>query len=226
MELMQDQNSQKYVEARRRMVDGQIAARGIKDERILKAFDEVPRHLFVTKDLRDDAYEDHPLPIGLGQTISQPYIVALMTSQLDLKGNEKVLEIGTGSGYQAAILASLAAEVHSVERIEKLAVSARKILEENNFRNVAIHVGDGSMGWPDAAPYDDILVTAASPEVPGALLDQLKVGGKLIIPVGARWRQVLELWEKKSDSRTTKKEILPVVFVPLKGKFGWQDGEH
>lgn len=222
---MQDRNSQKYIDARRRMVNDQIIARGIRDARVLDAFYEVPRHLFVAKDLRNDAYSDHPLPIGQGQTISQPYIVALMTSQLDLKGTEKVLEIGTGSGYQAAILAILAGEVHTIERIETLAFMARKNLDENNIRNVFIHVGDGSLGWPDTAPYDAILVTAASPEVPPALLDQLKVGGKLVIPVGARWRQMLQLWEKKTKKKTVKSEILPVVFVPLKGKFGWQEFE-
>ena len=207
------------------MVENQIAARGIKDARVLKAFHEIPRHLFVARGLQNDAYSDHPLPIGLGQTISQPYIVALMTKYLDLIGNEKVLEIGTGSGYQAAILAVLADEVHSVERIEKLAISARKNLEKAKVENVFIHVGDGSLGWPETAPYDAVLVTAASPEVPAALFEQLKGGGKLIIPVGARWRQMLQLWEKVSDKRTVKKEILPVVFVPLKGKFGWQDSE-
>ncbi len=207
------------------MVDYQIAARGVKDARVLKAFYEVPRHLFVAKGLQNDAYEDHPLPIGLGQTISQPYIVALMTSHLELKGTEKVLEIGTGSGYQAAILAFLAGEVHTVERIKNLAITARKNLEKNNIENVFVHVGDGSLGWPDEAPYDAILVTAASPDVPTALFAQLRIGGKLVIPVGARWRQMLQLWEKKTEKKSAKKEILPVVFVPLKGKFGWQDSD-
>ena len=216
---------QDFASARRQMVDDQIAARGIKDARVLQTFYQVPRHLFVPAELREGAYEDRPLPIGHGQTISQPYIVALMTDQLDLKGTEKVLEIGTGSGYQAAILASLAAEVHSVERIEELAFPARRTLADNNYRNVVVHVGDGSLGWPEAAPYDSILVTASSPDVPAALIEQLKVGGKLIIPVGARWRQILELWEKKTAKRTVKKEILPVVFVPLKGKYGWQDSD-
>ncbi len=165
------------------------------------------------------------MPIGQGQTISQPYIVALMTSQLGLKGTEKILEIGSGSGYQAAILATLAKEVHSVERIKKLALSARNNLEKCGLRNVFIHIGDGSIGWSNNAPYDAILVTAASPDVPAALIDQLKIGGKLIIPVGVRWRQMLQLWEKKSEKRTVKKEILPVVFVPLRGKFGWQDSD-
>lgn len=222
---MQDQDSQKYIEARQRMVKNQIAARGIKDARVLDAFREIPRHLFVKKELQDNAYEDHPLPIGQGQTISQPYIVALMTSQLGLKGTEKILEIGSGSGYQAAILATLAKEVHSVERIKKLALSARNNLEKCGLRNVFIHIGDGSIGWSNNAPYDAILVTAASPDVPAALIDQLKIGGKLIIPVGVRWRQMLQLWEKKSEKRTVKKEILPVVFVPLRGKFGWQDSD-
>jgi protein-L-isoaspartate(D-aspartate) O-methyltransferase len=210
--------------ARHRMVENQIAARGINDRRVLDAFIKIPRHKFVSSEFLQDAYDDHPIPIGYGQTISQPYIVALMTSQLVLKGNEKVLEIGTGSGYQAAILGSLACEVHSVERINGLAAEAVRCLDQLKIKNVHVHVGDGSRGWPEAAPYDCILVTAAAPEVPACLIDQLKVGGKLVIPVGARWQQVLEVWEKQ-PKRVIKKEILPVVFVPLKGDFGWQDSD-
>lgn len=206
------------------MVDIQIAGRGIKDRRVLKAFSEVPRHKFISSELQQDAYEDHPLPIGQGQTISQPYIVALMTSQLKLKGSEKILEVGTGSGYQAAILSKLAAEVHTVEIVEELAVLAEERLKQFGFKNVYVHVGDGSLGWPEEAPYDGILVTAASPEVPDSLIGQLKDGGKLVIPVGARWRQVLAVWIKQS-TQIEKKEILPVVFVPLKGKYGWQDSD-
>ena len=222
MKLMQEENS--FTNARRYMIEEQIIARGIKSPCVLTAFNEVPRHEFVYANQKEDAYTDYPLPIGYGQTISQPYIVALMTDLLDLEGCEKVLEIGTGSGYQAAILSRLALEVHSVERIEKLALIAQKHLEKLKIENVYIHVGDGSRGWPDAAPYDRILVTAASPEVPQDLFDQLKPGGKLVIPVGPRWRQMLELWEKTLD-KVVKKEILPVMFVPLKGEFGWQDGD-
>lgn len=206
------------------MVENQIRARGIKDQRILQAFLEIPRHVFVSSDFQLDAYEDHPLPIGFGQTISQPYIVALMTSLLKLKGSEKVLEIGTGSGYQAAILAKLAAEIHTVELVAELAASAKESLEGLGLTNVYVHTGDGSLGWPEGSPYDGILVTAASPEVPENLTGQLKDGGKLVIPVGARWRQILEVWTKRSGVME-KSEILPVVFVPLKGKFGWQDSD-
>jgi len=210
--------------ARERMVATQIASRGIKDQRVLDAFLNIPRHVFLPEELWLDAYEDHPLPIGYGQTISQPYIVALMTSQLNLKGQEKVLEIGTGSGYQAAILGKLAAEVHSIERIEDLALAAENCLKTLEIRNVYVHVFDGSLGWPPNAPYDDIIVTAAVPQVPTDLLAQLKTNGKLIVPIGARWRQMLEVWVKK-QSKIVKKEILPVVFVPLKGEHGWQDSD-
>jgi protein-L-isoaspartate(D-aspartate) O-methyltransferase len=218
------QDSDLFYMARRKMVDVQISARGIHDTRVLQAFLGVPRHLFIPRDLQPEAYEDHPLPIGFNQTISQPYIVALMTSLLRLEGNEKILEIGTGSGYQAAILSRLACSVHSVERITELAVSAKKCLEELDYKNVFIHVGDGSLGWPAEAPYDCILVTAGSPHVPEDLLDQLKIGGRLVIPVGERWRQMLEVWTKQ-NGKIEKEEILPVIFVPLKGKQGWQDSD-
>lgn len=216
------QEIEPFAKARKRMVESQIKARGVHDPRVLKVMERVPRHLFVSEEMRPDAYEDHPLPIGFGQTISQPYIVALMTSLLDLKGSEKILEIGTGCGYQAAILANLAAEVHTIERIKNLADSAGINLASLALTNIHIHVGDGSLGWPEAAPYDGILVTAASPAVPANLIEQLKTGGKLVIPVGERWRQILELWIKTSQG-IEKKEILPVVFVPLRGKQGWQD---
>lgn len=216
------QENESFAQARKRMVETQIKARGINDPRVLRVFERVPRHLFVSEEMRPDAYEDHPLPIGYGQTISQPYIVALMTSLLDLKGSEKILEIGTGCGYQAAILANLAAEVHTIERIKNLADFAGVNLASLALTNIQVHVGDGSLGWPEAAPYDGILVTAASPSVPANLIEQLNTGGKLIIPVGERWRQVLELWTKTSQG-VEKKEILPVVFVPLRGEQGWQD---
>jgi protein-L-isoaspartate(D-aspartate) O-methyltransferase len=211
-----------FLAARRRMVETQIVSRGIHDSRVLEVFSTIPRHLFVSSELQPDAYEDHPLPIGYGQTISQPYIVALMTSLLKLEGSENVLEVGTGCGYQAAILGSLAAEVHTIERIKQLSELAEANLASLGYRNVHVHVGDGSLGWPDNAPYEGILVTAASPSVPPSLIDQLSIGGKLIIPVGERWRQILEMWIKHSKGME-KKEILPVVFVPLKGEQGWQD---
>jgi protein-L-isoaspartate(D-aspartate) O-methyltransferase len=222
MELMQD--SELLKEKRRLMVERQIKARGIHDERLLQVFLEIPRHVFISEDLQADAYEDYPLPIGCGQTISQPYIVALMTNLLELKGTEKVLEIGTGSGYQAAILSRLAKKIHSVERIEELALTAARTLESLNIKNVHVHVEDGSLGWPEGAPYDGVLVTAASPEVPQELIEQMKIGGRLVIPVGERWRQILEVWVKQRKG-VEKKEILPVVFVPLKGKRGWQDSD-
>ena len=214
-----------FSQARKAMVENQILSRGITDSRVLAAMRAVPRHEFVPDQFFDEAYEDHPLPVGEGQTISQPYIVAFMTSHLELTGNEKVLEIGTGSGYQAAILARLAKEVHTVERIPKLATKAEAILKRLGLKNVTVHVGDGSLGWPEAAPYDRIIVTAAAPSVPAELTDQLKTGGRLIIPVGERWHQVLVEWEK-TESGLEKKEILPVVFVPLLGQKGWQDKDN
>ena len=207
---------------RSEMVELQIKRRGINNERVLQAFRSVPRHLFVPERYQTDAYADHPLPIGNGQTISQPYIVALMTSILKLTGNEKVLEIGTGSGYQTAILANLAREVHSVERISQLSDLAERNLRVFGMDNIHLHVGDGSLGWPDAAPYDCVLITAAAPEIPEIILEQLKVSGRIVGPVGGRWRQMLEVWVKEKK-RIKKEQILPVVFVPLRGAHGWQD---
>jgi protein-L-isoaspartate(D-aspartate) O-methyltransferase len=172
----------------------------------------------------NEAYQDHPLPVGEGQTISQPYIVALMTSRLELSGEEKVLEIGTGSGYQAAILAWLAKEVHTVERIPQLAKGAEETLKSLGINNVSVHTGDGSLGWPEYAPYDRIIVTAAAPAVPTELTGQLRIGGRLIIPVGVRWSQMLEEWER-TEHGLEKRDILPVVFVPLLGEKGWRTGD-
>ena len=214
-----------FSQAREAMVENQIISRGITDARVLAAMRAVPRHEFVPDQFFEEAYDDHPLPVGEGQTISQPYIVALMTSHLELTGKEKVLEIGTGSGYQAAVLSRLAKEVHTVERIPELASKAEATLKQLGYVNVIVHVGDGSLGWPEAAPYDRIIVTAAAPSVPVALTDQLKVGGRLIIPVGERWHQVLEEW-KKTVSGLEKKEVLSVVFVPLLGQKGWQEKDN
>ncbi len=222
MELMKEPGD--LIQARLQMVAQQIKGRGIVDVRVLGAMSEIPRQLFISADLLPDAYDDHPLPIGHGQTISQPYIVALMTSLLKLKGNEKVLEIGTGSGYQAALLGKLAAQVHTVERIPELVEAANASLSQLGMDNVHVHLGDGSLGWPAEAPYDGILVSAASPEVPACLPEQLAPGGKLVIPVGARWRQMLQVWEMHGN-KLEKKEILPVVFVPLRGEKGWQDSD-
>jgi protein-L-isoaspartate(D-aspartate) O-methyltransferase len=205
---------------RKRMVKTQILQRGLRNERVLAAFEQVPRHLFVPEEYRFSAYDDSPLPIGFSQTISQPYIVALMTDRLELSGDERVLEIGTGSGYQAAILSILVEEVHTVEFIPELATNAEETLKALGLDNVHVHVGDGSLGWPEAAPYNGILVAAAAPQVPKVLLDQLEEGGRLILPVGARGMQNLEIWERNGDEFKNKIETA-VAFVPLRGKQGW-----
>lgn len=181
----------RFLKQRMKMVDTQIRARGITDEGVLKAMEKVPRHLFVDNGLIDQAYNDNPLPIGDRQTISQPYIVALMTAALNLTGKEKILEIGTGSGYQTAILAELSERVFSIERIASLAAGARKNLDSLNYFNVAIRVGDGTYGWREESPFDGIIVTAGAPKVPKILLEQLAVGGRLIIPTGGRVSQEL-----------------------------------
>ncbi len=201
---------------RLRMVDAQIAARGIHDGRVLGAMRDVPRHLFVPETVRDQAYEDYPLPIGAQQTISQPYIVALMTSLLELEGGEKVLEIGTGSGYQAAVLSRLAGEVYTVEILEPLALTAQKTIGDLGYGNIHFRVGDGYAGWPEAAPFDGILVTAAPEKIPQPLLDQLKVGGKMVIPVGSFFQDLLVL--TKTATGVEKRNVIPVRFVPMTGE--------
>jgi protein-L-isoaspartate(D-aspartate) O-methyltransferase len=183
----------------------------------------VPRQLFIPPEHRRYAYADGPLPIGEGQTISQPYIVAYMTQLLNLYGNERILEVGTGSGYQAAVLSLLAEEVHTIERHAPLAEHAAQILERLGFHNVFVHVGDGSLGWPPGAPYQAIIVTAAAPEAPPPLLDQLDNGGRLVTPVGEPGSQFLELWQRRGP-RLEREEITPVAFVPLRGLFGWKTG--
>jgi len=207
--------------ARSRMVENQIAARGITSPRVLEAFREVPRHLFVPANQQVYAYQDGPLPIGKGQTISQPYIVAYMTEKLALTGDERVLEIGTGSGYQAAILSLLAGEIHTVERHPQLAEFAMKILDQLGYENVTVHLGDGTHGLPEFAPYQAIIVTAAGPDVPNPLLDQLDEGGRLIMPVGRkRGGQVLQLfWRVEGEIQ--REELSQVAFVPLIGEHGW-----
>ncbi len=211
-----------YQKARERMVETQIAARGIRDPRVLAAMRKVPRHLFVDEALRDQAYGDYPLPIGEGQTISQPYIVALMTEALELKGPEKVLEVGTGSGYQAAILAELARWVYSIERYPSLAHRAKRILEKLGYNNIIIKVGDGTKGWPEAAPFDAIIVTAAGPKIPEPLIEQLKDGGRLVMPVGDEWSQYLIKVTKKGD-RLLKENLGAVRFVKLVGEYGFPE---
>jgi protein-L-isoaspartate(D-aspartate) O-methyltransferase len=211
-----------FTKARDRMVETQLVARGIHDPRVLEAMRKIPRHLFVDEALRDQSYNDHPLPIGEKQTISQPFIVALMTESLHLEGNEKVLEIGTGSGYQAAILAELAGRVFSIERHPNLAYRANQILRKMGYTNVIIRVGDGSMGWPDDSPFDGILVTAGTPSIPQPLVDQLAPGGRLVAPVGDRFTQEMVLVERTSEG-TTKSNLGSVRFVDLVGKWGWKE---
>ena len=208
------------------MVDAQLRSRGITDERVLKAMEKIPRHLFVDEGLQDQAYNDNPLPIGENQTISQPFMVALMTSALELKGREKVLELGTGSGYQTAILAEIADQVFSIERIAFLASRARKVLDSLNYFNVAIRVGDGSYGWKEESPFDGIIVTAGAPDIPKPLLEQLRIGGRLVIPVGDRYTQTLmRITRLSQDLKELKQEDLGACrFVSLVGEYGWQQG--
>jgi protein-L-isoaspartate(D-aspartate) O-methyltransferase len=213
-----------YDQERERMVIEQLLRRDIRDQRVINAFRRVPRHRFVSPEYSHLAYADGPLPIGNNQTISQPYIVALMTQLLNLRPNEKVLEIGTGSGYQAAILAHLAKEVHTVERHTELAERASHLLEKLGIDKVTAHVGDGSLGWPENAPYDGIVATAAPPSVPPPLLEQLAVGGRLVLPVGERGNQFLELWIRRK-AKFVKHEIAPVAFVPLLGEYGWREND-
>ncbi len=211
-----------YTHERQAMVREQIERRGLRNARLLDALRKVPRHRFVPESLHSRAYDDGPLPIGKGQTISQPYIVALMTSLLALQGHERVLEVGTGSGYQAAILAELAAQVHSVERHAGLLQRAAQTLAELGCHNVHLHIGDGSLGWQAAAPYDGILVTAAAAAPPPPLLEQLAEGGRLVIPIGSRMDQVLQVWSKEGG-KLDFESIIPVSFVPLRGKYGWSE---
>jgi protein-L-isoaspartate(D-aspartate) O-methyltransferase len=208
--------------ARERMVADQLRGRGITDPRVLTAMGRVPRHRFVEEALAARAYGDYPLPIGEKQTISQPYMVALMTQALELSGGERVLEVGTGSGYQTAILAEVAGKVYSIERIRGLADRARAILEELGTYNVLIHVGDGTLGWREEAPFDAVLVTAAAPEVPSPLVEQVKPGGRLVIPVGGSTAQVLKCLVKEPDGAVRESELVGCVFVKLVGEQGWQ----
>jgi len=211
-----------YQVERQRMVDEQLARRDIRSGEILRVMGEIPRHRFVPPEETLLAYADQPLPIGFQQTISQPYIVALMTQLLNLSGGETVLEVGTGSGYQAAILARLAKTVYTIERVAILAQRARAILADLNLRNVHVVEGDGSLGLPEHAPYDAILVTAAAPRVPEALKAQLAEAGRLVLPVGDRGGQMLERWTRKGE-RIDRESIAPVAFVPLVGKGGWDE---
>jgi len=207
-----------YELRREKMVADQIVARGVKDEKVLWAMSTVPRHKFVSEDLINSAYEDRPLPIGFGQTISQPYIVALMTQLLGVGKKDKVLEVGTGSGYQAAILSGIVKEVYTIEIFEELGASAGKRLRELGYQNIKVKVADGYYGWPEEAPFDAIIVTCAATHIPPPLMEQLKDGGTMCIPVGSVfWTQNLMLVKKK-DGKITARSVLPVRFVPLLGK--------
>lgn len=207
---------------RQKMVETQLLPRGITDEAVLEAMRSVPRHLFVAPGMESRAYGDHALPIGEGQTISQPFMVALMTQSLELTGSERVLEIGTGSGYQTAILAELAEQVFSIERVGSLASRARQVLEELGAANVAIRVGDGSIGWTEFEPYDRIIVTAGAPEVPQSLVEQLGDPGIMAVPVGSQGLQQLRIIER-SDGEVHTRDSGGCVFVPLVGREGWSE---
>jgi len=202
--------------AREKMVSEQIAARDVRDPLVLAAMRRVPRHLFVPEASRREAYDDHPVPIGHGQTISQPYIVAFMTQALGLKGGERVLEIGTGSGYQAAVLSHIAGQVHTIEIVAPLADEAGERLKRLGHRNVAVRAGDGYRGWPEAAPFDAIIVTAAAPRIPEALKSQLAEGGRLILPLGDDAQELVLLTRR--GSRFEERKVLPVRFVPMTGE--------
>jgi protein-L-isoaspartate(D-aspartate) O-methyltransferase len=205
---------------RDRMVEEQLVSRGVRDVRVRDAMRRVPRHLFVEEALRDRAYGDHPLPIGLGQSISQPFMVGRMTELLGLRGPEKVLEIGTGSGYQAAVLGELSARVCTIERIPKLARQARGLLETLGYHNVWVRVANGTLGWPDEAPFDRILVTAGGPHVPPPLFEQLAEGGLMVMPVGEANAQVLQVIEKRGGAMHAT-SYAGCVFVKLVGKYAW-----
>ena len=206
----------KYSKQRRDMVEQQIRARGVNDDEVLKAMRKVPRHLFVPEPQRRSAYADTPLPIGLNQTISQPFIVAYMTEAADISGKDKVLEIGTGSGYQAAILGEIAREVYTIEIVPELARRSGSLLKELGYKNVFAKEGNGYLGWPEHAPFDAIIVTAAPDEVPKPLIDQLAVGGTMVIPVGTSYQEMTLITKTKKG--VTEKRTIPVRFVPMTGK--------
>jgi protein-L-isoaspartate(D-aspartate) O-methyltransferase len=220
---MPDRSPTAYIRAREKMVQEQVVGRGVKDPRVAEAMRKVPREFFVESALASRAYDDGPLPIGDKQTISQPYMVGLMTEALELKGEEKVLEVGTGSGYQTSVLGLLAAQVFSIEKIRPLSARARAVLDELHYYNIALHVGDGTIGWSDHAPYDAIIVTAgAPPNIPKPLLDQLAPGGRLVIPLGDEESQVLKRI-RRTESGFQEENLGECRFVKLWGKYGWAD---
>jgi len=207
-------NGQDWNALREEMVRLQIERRGVRNPAVLRAMREVPRHLFVPEPMRRSAYEDHPLPIGHGQTISQPYIVAAMTEMLDPKPGHRVLEIGTGSGYQAAVLARLVSHVYTIEIVEPLGKQAQERLAALGYRNVTVRISDGYEGWPEEAPFDRIILTAAPPEVPQKLIDQLRNGGRLVAPVGAGWQELVVI-DKDAKGNVRRRTEFPVMFVPM-----------
>jgi len=211
-----------YKALREKMVRGQLISRGVRDEAVLRAMGDVPRHLFVGEDVRDEAYGDYPLPIGHKQTISQPYIVALMTEALGLTGVEKTLEIGTGSGYQTAVLAELSREVYTIERVLPLMEKAERLLKELGYGNVRVKAFDGTLGWPEEGPFDAVLVTAGAPRIPRPLREQLADGGRLVIPVGSRYSQELVRILKRGD-RYEEEYLGGCRFVDLIGVHGWKE---
>jgi protein-L-isoaspartate(D-aspartate) O-methyltransferase len=206
--------AQDYATARERMVKTHMEARGVKDRRVLQVIRDTPRHLFVPEAMRGRAYEDTPLPIGYNQTISQPYIVASMTEMLDVKAEHRVLEVGTGSGYQAAVLAPLAKEVYTIEIVEPLARQSAALLAQLGHANVAVRHGDGYKGWPEKAPFDRIILTAAPPEIPQTLIDQLANGGRLVAPVGREWQELV-IVEKDKQGKVKRSRSYAVMFVPM-----------
>ena len=220
MNRMSPDMIQSYAGQRRKMVEEQLVERGIKDLGVLEAMSRVPRHLFTQESLRHRAYGDYPLPIGENQTLSQPYIVAAMTAALSLKGEERVLEIGTGSGYQTAVVAELARQVFTIERLNNLSRKAQEILEGLNYMSIVFKMFDGTYGWPDQAPFDAILVTASAKEIPESLVKQLGEGGRLVAPTGDAHEQKLVVLTK-NGSRVSRRELGACKFVPLIGKYGW-----
>ena len=210
------------IDMRRRMVIDQLSGRDIKDRKVLDVFEKVPRHRFIDQKFCKDAYADYPLPIDNGQTISQPYMVALMVQILDIKNTDKVLEIGTGSGYETAILAELAKEVFSVERFKGLTEKAGSVLKEMGYGNIMLKTGDGTEGWQEFAPFDKIVVTASAEKVPESFIGQLGQPGRLVMPVGPRPSQSLVFLEKDKRGEVSQKEICGCVFVPLIGRYGWE----
>ena len=211
---------QSYAGQRRKMVEEQLVERGVKNLSVLEAMSRVPRHLFAQDSLQHRAYGDTPLPIGENQTISQPYIVGAMTEALALKGEERALEIGTGSGYQTAIIAELCRQVFTIERLNNLSRKAQNILESLNYMNIVFKMFDGTYGWPDQAPFDAILITASAPEIPDSLVKQLGDGGRLVAPIGGADKQKLVVLTKKGD-RVSRRDLVNCKFVPLIGKYGW-----